>query len=211
MLDGAPRRRPVRYLLIDVPPTWSDGQESGVGLFATWYTPDGTRVRSVRTAPPSLPCASIVELRNNDLDIIDAAGVRVMTQVVARHRNSDYALGLIYLGELVVPWAESTFAIQILGTETLPTLRESTVLDAALESGSVTHGVGTRFEGWFADTPPGLMRNLAEDPKYDAQFESHPLSRVRAMLHDAVNSLTLPADAERWRPLPLPESEVPAS
>jgi hypothetical protein len=63
-------------------------------------------------------------------------------------------------------------------------LRESVVF--AIEKIELDELTGLP-SGWIADPyDPTLrydgMRNLADDPKYDAQFPEHPLSRSRAFM-----------------------------
>ena len=67
-------------------------------------------------------------------------------------------------------------------------MREAVVLDQMVAAGRITfQEKDERILGWTQDPydptlDAPLLRNLAEDEQYDAQFPDHPLSRLRSIL-----------------------------
>lgn len=90
--------------------------------------------------------------------------------------------GLFVMHSLTIPKRDFSFVLKYQAIEgPLTGLRESAVF--ASEQISIDEETGLPI-GWVADPyDPSLeydvMRNLADDPKYDAQFPEHPLSRAR--------------------------------
>lgn len=90
--------------------------------------------------------------------------------------------GLIVVHCLTIPKRDFSFVLKYQAIEGPPTgVRETVVF--ATEQISVDEASGLPI-GWVADPyDPSLeyavMRNLADDAKYDAQFPKHPLSRAR--------------------------------
>jgi len=93
--------------------------------------------------------------------------------------------GLLVLHSMTIPRRDFSFVLKYQALEGPPTgLRESVVF--ASEQIEFDEQTGLP-NGWVADPyDPTLeyhgMRNLADDPKYDAQFPEHPLSRSRAFM-----------------------------
>jgi hypothetical protein len=114
--------------------------------------------------------------------------------------------GMTYIGSLTFPFRNFSFVLKAVCVEHGTTgMREAVVLerflaerDERVESG----GVDNALDGWQRDPfdpsyQAPLMRNLAEDEQYDAQFPKHPLSRVRRFLRSLYSTVLISDELKR--------------
>ena len=110
-----------------------------------------------------------------------------------------------------IPRRSFSYVLKIQCEERGPTgLRDASVLDQALAQGRVAIGKDGGVTGWAADPydpdfRAEVLRNQADDERYDADFPDHPLSRLRRGLKDVESTLSLAASiktAAEFQPVP---------
>lgn len=130
--------------------------------------------------------------------------------IVKRVMDEKTGWGRSYHGVLQVLFEDCLFVVRARAEEFGTTgMREAMMWNRFSHEGTVTLGpdpeVGAeerRFVnsaataiGWLSDpndpTPRHLARNRSEDEAYDRQFPQHPLSQVRATLHEVENTMTV--------------------
>jgi hypothetical protein len=84
-------------------------------------------------------------------------------------------------------------------------IRDSVVLAEEMAAGRVQIDDQQKLQGWCADpydsaVTSGLIRNLAEDEKYDARFPDHPLSRLRRYLGQLESTIVVAPSARTAPP-----------
>ncbi|TQM80840.1 hypothetical protein FHX81_3189 [Saccharothrix saharensis] len=95
----------------------------------------------------------------------------------------DQPSGQVFIGSFTVPKAGSSAVLELQAAERGRTGMREAVLVAQLG-----------FDGWVLPHPyaPEVRGRLpfhrGDDPRYDAQFADHPLSRVRAWAHHVVRT-----------------------
>lgn len=100
--------------------------------------------------------------------------------------------GMTYVGSFTLPLRDLSYVLKVQCVE-----RGMTGLRDAIVFGqhSLPIGADGTPEGWMADPYDptfrlGVRRNLADDPRWDAQFPDHPLSRARRHLARLEATLT---------------------
>lgn len=179
--------------------------------------------------PPDLPCAlsDIAGLRNYYRQCADRSGAGLVScepievkgisclRVICKVPQKPS--GMAYVGTIVMPFSQGSYTIRAQSQERgITGQRESFVLDKMMSKGLV--GVDERtgkLTNWEKDPydpriHTAVMRNPAEDERYDNAFPNHPLSRVRRILAGIVLSMQVSDDITRLVPFmgPLPESEL---
>lgn len=200
-----------------------------------WRTAEGDDVRlcycrQTPDLPPTL--ASLEDLRRlyrarataNEQAVIEISTVSVAHHTAIRTiLRARQGVVSVYSGWLTLPWRDFSYRIQVQSEEQGVTgLREAMVLAQLIARKQVkvkpdqltgappAEGAGLPLEGWAEDpydpTLQGpLVCNRSEGEYYDAQFPEHPLARVRRVLQQVTDTLTL-ADALKSAPgFPLPE------
>ncbi len=103
--------------------------------------------------------------------------------------------GMTYLGSIIIPFRDFSFVLKVQCQERGMTgLRESVILARMLAKGDVVRD-GSGLPAGFAP----------DDPKYDAEFPKHPLSRLRTVLRHIEKSLRLNSTVRQLPPFGLPE------
>jgi hypothetical protein len=97
--------------------------------------------------------------------------------------------GITYLGSITLPYRSFSFVLKIQCPEYGTTgIRDAVIADELMGEGLVSIVVGAQvIRGWTQDPyeptlTDGFRKNVSEDPKYDARFPAHPLSRLRPLL-----------------------------
>jgi hypothetical protein len=96
--------------------------------------------------------------------------------------------GVGYLASLTFPFAQFSYVLKVQALESSPTgVREAKVLEERMKARGGASDPQDLLAGWMSDPyqpdwKGPCLRNEAEDPKYDARFPDHPLSRVRRTL-----------------------------
>ncbi len=144
-----------------------------------------------------------------EISVIEIEGCPAIRLIVKAVLDEATTRGRAYLGSLTLPFRDFSFVLKVQFEETgITGIRESVVLDQLLRSGEVqprkgrtpgaaTHGVlgASDLDGWIVEAndlvPPDLARNVAEDVRYDLDFPDHPLSRVRRLLKQVEESISI--------------------
>lgn len=104
--------------------------------------------------------------------------------------------GMTYVGAITIPFRDFSFVLKAQCQEHGPTgIREAVLLDRMLEQGEVASG----------GSGPVLECSSPDDSRFDADFPSHPLSRLRGILGQVERSIRLSAPLKLLPPFPLPE------
>lgn len=103
--------------------------------------------------------------------------------------------GMVYVGSLTFPLVDCSYVIKVQCQEYGTTgMRDAVIFALNHHCLPIEVDESQRVKGWFQDPYDSerqdpIMRNLSEDEKYDADFPTHPLSRVRRYLHEIQDSL----------------------
>ena len=178
---------------------WHGPLGDGIGLSysepppnirADWNIPD-----DVRSYCRMAAAASQMGLVEADPVALD--GCRALRSIGKQPQQPS---GMRYMGLLLLPFRDFGYVLRVQCEEHgITGIRDSAVLDAMLGSGQIDLSQmkeGGPIPGWMQDPydpriQSPLMRNLSEDPRYDAQFPAHPLSRARAILGQVQASLRI--------------------
>lgn len=177
-------------------------------------------------SPPDLPCAltDLTALRNYYRLCADRSGAGLVScdpitiqgisclKVICKvpQRPS----GMAYVGTILMPFSQGSYVVKVQSQERgITGQRESFVLDKMMSKGMV--GVDERtgkLTNWDKDAYDPryhgkIMRNPAEEERYDSAFPSHPLSRVRRILTGIIMSMQVSEDLTRLVPYMGPLSE----
>jgi len=180
---------------------WEDGKPEFLSLH---YFP----------VPPDIPCelGKLKELRDcyrtaigqagGGLVSLDVLNVKVGTREVPCLRNivkvPQSPSGMLYIGSLTFPFADFSYVIKVqCFEEGITGMRDAVVADRLMGAGDVKLDPKTGgILGWAQDPyEPSFkgpaLKNQSEDEKYDSQFPEHPLSRARAILARASETVNL--------------------
>ena len=158
--------------------------------------------------PPDIPVAleAIDELRRFfrllvtdaggglvELDVVTLDGLPSIRQIVKQPQPGG---GMTYVGSYTIPRRSFSYVMKIQCEERGMTgVREMVVMDQALAQGRVALSKDEGMTGWTTDPydpefEAEVLRNQAEDERYDKDFPDHPLSRLRRGLRDVATSLS---------------------
>ena len=115
---------------------------------------------------------------------VDSARVAALTAVRTIFKGRLHDTGFVFLGSYTLPFHSSAIVIKVQSSE-------AGVSDAREIAAMVSEA---RELAWEHDPyEPAycgqFMRNRADDPKYDAAFPDHPLSKVRRYLAELAHTL----------------------
>lgn len=185
----------------------AQGEQNGVRI---WHTPAGDGVGLYFfNLPPNIEAdiSDLDAVRAFYRDSVTAAGLGLIevetfqtdgcAAVRTIFKAPQQSSGMTYIGSLTLPFRDFSYVVKVQCAEHGVTgTREAVILNTLMASGQITlnGSVDGKIPGWMqdpydpkADAP--LLRNLAEDEQYDAQFPEHPLSRVRSVLRQVQPSL----------------------
>ncbi len=130
--------------------------------------------------------------------LIEAETVTVSKCRAARIiQKSPQNPGMKYYGRLILPFRDFAYCIHVTSLESGMTgVRDTAIFAKLMQAGEITLDNSGNQTGWMADPYETsialpLQRNRSEDAIYDADFPSHPLSRLRRLLHRIENSMQL--------------------
>jgi hypothetical protein len=114
------------------------------------------------------------------VDVVDVARTRALQVILKAPQQPS---GMTYVGSLTLPFAEFSFVIKAQSFE----VGMTGLRDAMVFAKSGIHVVDGVAHGWMQDPyDPAyrapLLRNQADDERWDSDFPDHPLSRCRAIL-----------------------------
>ena len=130
------------------------------------------------------------------LDAIEIDGCAA-TQLIVKARVPNEQHGMLYVAAITIPFRDFSFVLKTVCAELGPTgLREAVILPRYRNDGTVEITASGKFTGWCSDPydptfQADLLRNLAEDEKYDSMFPFHPLSRARRIMQSLEDQTTL--------------------
>jgi hypothetical protein len=183
-------------------PGWSDA-------IRTWKADDATILSlNYFLLPPDIPVSlsRLDELRRSyrdglgngrglvELEVREVLGLRAVWLIFKIPQDP---MGMTYVGSLTLPFHEFSYVLKVDCPEMGMTgVRDSVVFALEKQAGRMKFDSPAEFPplGWTQDPyDPGLqspvMRNLSDDERYDAQFPTHPLSRVRRHLTSMLSTL----------------------
>jgi hypothetical protein len=187
---------------------WTYRGEREPGRMRVWETPDHDGVsRHFFNKAPDLPkVKTVAEIRAfyiAQLGTSKAKAIQCEVSNVARCtavwlliNAPQQPHGMLYQGVLTLPFRDFSYVIKVPCPESGTTgIRETMLMERRMHAGEVPNmsGVGPIFPGWNPDLP-----------EYDADFPTHPLSRLRRLVPRIVNSALLDEPVRRAPPLPLP-------
>ena len=167
-----------------------------------------------------LPSQSLVTLRdyfrgvalsNNggvvSVDVQSIAGVPCVRNIFKFLQKPH---GMVALGSLVIPRRDVSWVIRVQCPEVgvaATGMREAGIMAQHLHLQKASGD--DPLEGWMFDPydptrKDPLMRNLADDEKYDEAFPWHPLARVRRKLADIRETTRIDAAVSASAAFPLP-------
>jgi hypothetical protein len=111
-----------------------------------------------------------------EADAVEIGGLAALRQIV-KVKLPDQPVGQAFLGSFTIPRANCSAVLRVQAAEGQPTgIREAMVLD------QVGPEAFFKLHPHVPDIKLPLPFHVADDPAYDAQFPSHPLSRVRRVM-----------------------------
>jgi hypothetical protein len=175
-----------------------EGEE---GNLRQWHTVDGDFVTlNYYPGAPNLggPLADIEKVRAAYRETAVRAGgaiVEVETRVIdgcpalrTILKILQQPKGVIYIGALTLPFRDFSYVVKAQCAEGGTTgMRDAAVFAIMMQRGEISFDKDGTPDNWMRDPyDPAIslpyMRNHSEDPAYDADFPSHPLSRARVLL-----------------------------
>ncbi|MDX1990651.1 MAG: hypothetical protein SFV17_28410 [Candidatus Obscuribacter sp.] len=177
---------------------WSSGRTEEVSLHCI-------------LAPPDIPCAlsdkkgvqnyfrNCARQSGGGLVSVDMVKVKEVPCIMTIVKVPQKPSGMTYIGSLTIPLAEGSYVIRVQCIETgITGSRESAVLQNLTTSGKVGIDAHGNLTNWQQDPyDPGLnapdliLRNKADDERYDKLFPTHPLTKVRFGLRTILRTLEL--------------------
>jgi hypothetical protein len=130
-----------------------------------------------------------------------AGGCRAVRMIV---KSPQQPTGMTYVGSLTLPFRDFSYVLKVQCAERGTTgMREAVLFDRAMQAGTVRVEVPSQpgligrllgKEKPAAGAPPRIIGDWSpDDPKWDARFPEHPISRVRRVLARVEGSLTVDA------------------
>lgn len=119
-------------------------------------------------------------------EIVDLKGYKAVKTIF---KIPQEPTGINYLGSLTIPFKSYSYVLKLQAPEVGMTgVRDAFIADKLLKAGEIDVAVnGQGYRGWARDPydvfwNKGVLMNLGEDSKYDAEFPDHPLTKVRTWL-----------------------------
>ena len=182
----------INSIKLDIP-GWLLQQQTPQKIVWQNDIPDGLSVNFF-AIPPDIPCALSETERLHDFysTMTAKSGARIveLSTVVVQGLNAIRFIlkvpqpesGLTYLGSLTLPFKNCSYVIKVQCPEYGDTgMREALVGDRILGEFIQNYGDVSK------EDIPKLAKEVAaraDEPRYDAQFPGHPLSRLRRYLAD---------------------------
>lgn len=183
----------------------ADDSARGIGYMDHPQTPANIIMTDFNPFPFKIPCRlddvdairqSYKEFLNAEqcsiveADLIEAAGLPIIRVI---EKQQQQPAGMAYKGSLTIPLTNAFFILRAWCFEGQPTgMRESVLMTQFMAGGTFDPGKED-WGGWMIDPyklgKQPVMRNVAEDEKYDEQFPGHPLTRCRHFLKRIVTTL----------------------
>jgi hypothetical protein len=177
-----------------------------------WHTEEGDVISLYYcNKPPEIPAdihrpndlraAYGKSLHADGFGLVDIETPLVDGLVIIRmvYKSPQQPSGMTYFGTLTIPLRDFSYILKVQCAEQGETgLREAYVRDTLITSGEIDLALATvgSIPGWIenarnTEASTLLMRNRSEDDKYDSAFPDHPLSRLRTILGQIQQSLTV--------------------
>ena len=165
-----------------------------------WINPEQTVALSVNffELKPDLPTISnIANLRdfyrdqitahNGGLVEVDKINLKGYDLIRTIFKIPQEPTGMTYIASLTIPFENYSYVVKIQAPEFGTTgMRDNVVAMKLLNEGKISIG-DNGYEGWFNDPydseiKEGVLMNISEEKKYDADFPNHPLTQARILL-----------------------------
>ena len=134
---------------------------------------------------------------NGGLILVDLIELKNYQAIKTIFKIPQQPKGVVYLGSLTIPFRDRSYVIKLQALELGMTgVRDAVILDRYLREGNVN------LDNWSADPynstyTKGTLMNKSEAPKYDAEFEDHPLTRVRKYLSEIEDNIVFKPEMEK--------------
>jgi hypothetical protein len=181
---------------------WHNARGDGLGLFYFPIAPDVPApldpLDRLWQAYRSTTSGGLIKL-----DVVRFDGVAAIKLILKVPQQPH---GMTYLGSWTFPWRDFSYVLKIQCREDGMTgIRDAVVLAEEMGAGRVQIDDRQQLRGWSddpydSDVTSGLVRNLAEDEKYDARFPDHPLSRLRRYEGQLESTIVVAPSARRAPP-----------
>jgi hypothetical protein len=176
-----------------------------------WHTPQGDGVGLFFfPIPPDLPMnacseeelcqffSSMMDGTESKLVELHLIAVDGQPSVQSIIKSPQQPTGMTYVGSIIVPFRDFSFVVKVQCQERGMTgMREAMILIEIWAKGGEDRDASGLPVGFSPD-----------DPKYDAKFPLHPLSRLRAVLRHIEKSMRLDATVKQLPSFGLPETSV---
>ena len=133
-------------------------------------------------------------------DVVEFCGMLAVSVVVKVRLEPT---GLAFIGSYTIPRLHHSFVLKFQSAENGPTgVRETMVMamHSDLEFDETTGKmIGRAADPYDATVQFPLMRNLADDEKYDSEFPDHPLTKTRLFMRELRKHVSI---SDRYRQLP---------
>ncbi len=175
------------------------------GTIQQWINEEQTKSVSVNffDLPPDLPTIKdLTTLRafyrdqvlgsNGGIIEIEKMDLKGLVAIKTIFKFAQEPSGMSYVACLTIPFKKCSYVIKIQALEAGMTgVRDTVVYTKLMTEGKLPTD---SFEGWASDPydssiEEGSLMNLSEDKQYDAQFPTHPLSVVRALLQQMIGEV----------------------
>lgn len=174
---------------------WHTPQGDGVGLFFFPLHPDlPENARSEEELRQAFS-ASLTGCKFVELHLIAVDDQPSVQSII---KSPQQPTGMTYVGSIIIPFRDFSFVLKVQCQEHGMTgMREAIILNGILAKGGVARDGSGLPVGFSPD-----------DPKYDAEFPKHPLSRLRTVLRHMEKSLRLNSSVRQLPPFGLPEKSA---
>jgi len=200
---------------IRIPPPWALTQQDEA---VTQYTnPDGdhlsvnyfAKVPDIAADPGDLialrafyrSIAAANQLALIEVDVAELDGVKAVRTLFKVRLNPR---GFAFIGSYTLPFSDQSFVVKVQSAEQgITGMREAAVMMGVptVETDDVTGKIiGWEQDPYDASFRGEFMRNQADDPRYDAQFPVHPLSKIRRYLADLSHSVEVDKSLRKLSP-----------
>ena len=173
-----------------------------------WFTRDGDSIALYHfPKSPDIPrgLTSVAQLREHYLRVMQGTPARLVSVeivVFAKCRSIQLIIkspqqpsGMAYVGSLTIPFRNFSFVVKAQCMEHgITGIREAVLFERKHKSGSIEIDASGRIVGdWSPD-----------NERYDSEFPTHPLSRLRSILQNVKSSCTLDPEIRQHAAFELP-------
>jgi hypothetical protein len=198
--------RSVSFDVTDLTPIQPISSAGAGPMRMIWMSKEGDGISlNFFDKPPNLPAglSSMPELGRFYQEQLKGSAAKLVSLAILRLdgcravelviKSPQKPAGMTCLGSLTIPFRALSFVIKVQCEERGTTgVREAVLFERGLKSGEVTMGDG------------GVAGFHPDDPRHDAEFPAHPLSRARRLLRRIAQTVKIADDVRSLPPFDLP-------